>query len=66
MALLTAPRHWGHLILEMMINSRAEFKVDRPFLFMIYEHQTKIPIFVGRIVDPEGKQKLRDTESFFS
>jgi serine protease inhibitor len=36
-----------------------EFFVDKPFLFYIYDLQNDIPIFVGRIVDPNGKLKLQ-------
>ncbi|MBZ3880154.1 Alpha-1-antiproteinase [Sciurus carolinensis] len=29
-----------------------EVKFDRPFFFVIYEHYTKSPLFVGKVVDP--------------
>ena len=36
--------------------------MDQPFLFYIYDHQNNIPLFVGRIVDPGGNQKLAKAE----
>jgi len=38
-----------------------EFIVNRPFLFYIVDHQSNIPLFVGRIIDPNGKLKLRSS-----
>lgn len=29
-----------------------EVKFNKPFLFVIYEHYTKSPLFVGKVVDP--------------
>jgi serpin B len=31
-----------------------ELIFDRPFLFMIFDRQTRVPIFVGRVTDPRG------------
>merc|ERR1712073_218330 len=31
---------------------------DRPFLFVIYDIQNKIPLFFGRMVDPSGTYEL--------
>ncbi|KAL4232229.1 hypothetical protein ACF0H5_009803 [Mactra antiquata] len=28
------------------------FKADHPFMFMIWDHRFKIPLFIGRLVDP--------------
>ncbi len=39
--------------------SVAEFIVDRPFIFYIYDRQNDIPIFVGRIIDPNGELELQ-------
>ena len=36
-----------------------QFVVNRPFLFYIVDRQSNVPLFVGRIVDPNGKLKLR-------
>ena len=46
------------------LRSRLEMKkpklvVDRPFIFYIYDVINRIPLFVGRIVDPNGKLKLQ-------
>jgi serine protease inhibitor len=38
---------------------KAKFIVDKPFIFFIYDRENDIPIFVGRIVDPNGKLKLQ-------
>jgi serine protease inhibitor len=39
--------------------SVAEFIVDRPFIFYIYDQQSDIPVFVGRIIDPNGELELQ-------
>ena len=36
-----------------------EFIVNRPFIFYIVDRQSNVPLFVGRIVDPNGNLKLR-------
>ena len=36
-----------------------EFIVDRPFIFYIYDRVSRLPLFVGRIVDPNGLAKLQ-------
>jgi hypothetical protein len=36
---------------------RKTFIVDHPFIFYIYDRINNLPIFVGRIVDPTGKNK---------
>jgi serine protease inhibitor len=38
---------------------KAKLVVDRPFIFYIFDHVNQIPLFVGRIVDPNGKLKLQ-------
>jgi len=38
-----------------------EFKVNRPFIFYIYDHVNHIQLFVGRVVDPNGIAKLKPT-----
>lgn len=30
------------------------FEADRPFLFVIWHHETGVPLFVGRVADPRG------------
>ena len=39
-------------------SEKVEFIVDRPFLFYIYNKADNFPLFAGRIVDPNGKEKL--------
>ena len=36
-----------------------EMVVDRPFIFYIYDVINQFPLFVGRIVDPNGELKLQ-------
>nr|XP_023688010.1 heparin cofactor 2 isoform X1 [Paramormyrops kingsleyae] len=36
----------------MPLSSQIRFVVDRPFLFLIYEHRTNCLLFIGRVVDP--------------
>ena len=43
-----------------------EFVVDKPFIFYIYDHVSRFPLFVGRIVDPNGLAKLRPSSSIRS
>lgn len=31
-----------------------ELILDRPFLFMIFDRQTRVPIFIGRVADPRS------------
>merc|ERR1719499_2049438 len=35
-----------------------EFKVNRPFAFVIQDRSLGVPLFMGRIVDPSGKRTL--------
>ncbi|KAJ8380337.1 hypothetical protein SKAU_G00011150 [Synaphobranchus kaupii] len=36
----------------MPLSTQTRFVVDRPFLFLIYEHRTNCLIFMGRVADP--------------
>ncbi|NXN25501.1 HEP2 protein, partial [Nycticryphes semicollaris] len=36
----------------MPLSTQIRFIVDRPFLFMIYEHRTSCLLFMGRVVNP--------------
>lgn len=36
----------------MPLSSQIHFTVDRPFLFLIYEHRTECLVFIGRVVNP--------------
>ncbi|XP_030632960.1 heparin cofactor 2 [Chanos chanos] len=36
----------------MPLSTQTRFVVDRPFLFLIYEHRTDCLVFMGRVVDP--------------
>jgi len=41
-----------------------QFIVDRPFIFYIYDRVSHLPLFVGRIVDPNGLAKLNQQPAF--
>jgi serine protease inhibitor len=43
-----------------------EFNVNKPFIFYIYDHANHLPLFVGRIVDPNGIAKLQPGSSIQS
>ena len=30
------------------------FQADHPFLFIIWDRRVKVPLFMGRLVEPEG------------
>lgn len=34
------------------VQEKLTFKVDRPFLFAIWHHETRVPLFIGRVTDP--------------
>ncbi|KAI1901125.1 hypothetical protein AGOR_G00056980 [Albula goreensis] len=36
----------------MPLSAQIRFVVDRPFIFLIYEHRTNCLLFMGRVVDP--------------
>ncbi|XP_075424655.1 heparin cofactor 2 isoform X1 [Ascaphus truei] len=36
----------------MPLSTQARFVVDRPFLFLIYEHRTNCLVFMGRVANP--------------
>ncbi|GCB78777.1 hypothetical protein scyTo_0015877 [Scyliorhinus torazame] len=38
----------------MPLSSQNEFSVNRPFLFLIYEHRTECLLYVGRVTNPQN------------
>ena len=48
----------GVAIATYSINELANFIADRPFLFFIIDVDNTLPLFAGRIVDPNGKLSL--------
>lgn len=42
-------------------NDLKEFKVNRPFIFYIYDKENNFPLFIGRVVDPSGVRDLEET-----
>merc|ERR1712029_120470 len=42
--------------------SAKEFNANRPFVFMIVDHENDVPLFVGKIVHPTESKKASDSE----
>uniref|UniRef100_UPI00398F48BD heparin cofactor 2 n=1 Tax=Pristiophorus japonicus TaxID=55135 RepID=UPI00398F48BD len=38
----------------MPLSSQNEFTVNRPFLFLIYEHRTECLLYMGRVINPQN------------
>lgn len=36
----------------MPLSTQVRFSVDRPFLFLVYEHRTGCLLFLGRVANP--------------
>ena len=39
--------------------SLTPFRVNRPFIFIIQDTESRVPLFVGRVTDPSGRRTLR-------
>ncbi len=48
----------GSVLVPKIGSFPKEFVVNRPFIFYIYDRVSHLPLFVGRIVDPNGLAKL--------
>ena len=43
------------VLLSSAFNDRLDVVVDRPFVFVVCDKQNKIPVLVGRMMDPTVK-----------
>ena len=43
------------VLLSSAINDRLDVVVDRPFIFVVEDKKNKIPVLVGRVMDPTVK-----------
>ncbi|XP_045201585.2 leukocyte elastase inhibitor-like isoform X2 [Mercenaria mercenaria] len=53
------------VVMKRSIQRTLDFKADHPFLFMIWDHRLKVPLFIGRFVEPPstagpGFQQTKD------
>merc|ERR1712061_35433 len=42
------------------IRRKKQFFADTPFLFMIYDFENKVPLFVGKVVDPSNPIQVQE------
>merc|ERR1712013_967768 len=43
------------VLLSSALNERLDIVVDRPFIFVVQDKKNKIPVLVGRVMDPTVK-----------
>ena len=43
------------VLLSSALNDRLDIVVDRPFIFVVQDKKNKIPVLVGRVMDPTVK-----------
>ena len=52
------------LVKTAAVISDKEVKVDHPFIFLIRDTQTQSVLFLGRVVDPSGKENLSKDDGY--
>ena len=52
----------SELALRAPVSFPQRFTINRPFIFFIYDVNNSLPLFVGRIVDPNGEMSLQEPD----